>query len=352
MPISKRNRKNETLCYVALWCLVLAFYILNDINYSNDLGRPAVSTNLLSDIIRTFGTFFVLFVINNFVLIPRLLLRNRYSWYFLATTLLIVVIWLWQAHDFMTFVNSTPKPIRHDRPRPPLDAFPLFLHFVYDLLTIGINLSTALIFRQYDDRLEQESLRKENAETQLTYLKGQINPHFYMNMLNNIHGMIEINPARAQDMVLDMSRLMRYMLYESSKPRVPLKSEVDFLKDYLQIMRQRYPKSMVEIKAEFPDASETESIEVPPLIFLVFIENSFKHGISYSRHSYVDVSLVVDEGTICFSCVNSVNGETKETSGIGLHNVRKRLALIYADNARLETSKTEEYYTVNLTIIP
>lgn len=352
MPISKRNRKNETLCYVVLWCLVLAFYILNDINESNDLGRPTVGTRLFADIVRTFGTFFVLFIINNFVLIPRLLLRNRYIWYFIATALLIVVIWLWQAHDFMSFVHKTHRPIRHDGPRPPLVAFPLFLHFVYDLLTIGVNLSTALIFRQYDDRLEQESLRKENAETQLTYLKGQINPHFYMNMLNNIHGMIEIDPSRAQDMVLDMSRLMRYMLYESSKPRVPLKSEVDFLKDYLQIMRQRYPETMVEIKAEFPEARLMEGIYVPPLIFLVFIENSFKHGISYSRPSHVDVRVAVDQGKIRFLCSNSTHGETKETSGIGLYNVRKRLALIYADKASLETIKTDESYIVNLTIEP
>ena len=352
MPISKRNRKNETLCYVALWCLVLAFYILNDINEGNDQGRPSVSTHLFSDMVRTFGTFFVLFVINNFVLIPRLLLRNRYSWYFISTALLIVVIWLWQAYDFMMFVQRTHRPMRHVGPKPPLVAFPLFLHFVYDLLTIGINLSTALIFRQYDDRLEQESLRKENAESQLTYLKGQINPHFYMNMLNNIHGMIEMDPVRAQDMVLDMSRLMRYMLYESSKPRVPLKSEVEFLKDYLQIMRQRYPESIIEIKADFPDYPLMDGIEVPPLIFLVFIENSFKHGISYTRHSHVYVSLATKDGTIHFRCINSVHGVAKESSGIGLQNVRKRLALIYNDRALLDTIQTEDSYTVNLTIKP
>ena len=94
---------------------------------------------------------------------------------------------------------------------------PLLLDFMYAIVVVGVNLAVALMFQRYYDKLERESLMKANAESQLANLKAQINPHFYMNMLNNIHGMIEIDPERAQSMVIDMSQLMRHMLYESSQ---------------------------------------------------------------------------------------------------------------------------------------
>ena len=244
----------------------------------------------------------------------------------------------------------------HHGPRPhmrPLIPLPLFLDFTYSLLVVGGNLAIALIFQRFDDTLERESLMKTNAEARLEYLKAQINPHFYMNMLNNIHGMIEIDPERAQTMVIDMSRLMRYMLYDSSKPMISLSDEVGFLQNYLRLMRLRFPENRVSITTDFPTEEKTRGISVPPLLSLVFIENAFKHGVSYRESSFVGVSMELGGNTLRVTCVNSRHSRGDEQAsdgGIGLSNVKQRLQLLYGDRASLEINATDSVYTVNLTI--
>ncbi|MDE6160691.1 MAG: sensor histidine kinase, partial [Muribaculaceae bacterium] len=235
----------------------------------------------------------------------------------------------------------------------PLLPMPLFLDFTYALLVVGCNLAIALMFQRFDDKLERESLMKTNAESRLAYLKAQINPHFYMNMLNNIHGMIEIDQEKAQSMVLDMSRLMRYTLYDSSRPLIPLAEEVEFLQNYLRLMRQRYPADRLTITSQFPLPGDMHGISVPPLLSLVFIENAFKHGVSYRELSFVSVSVEVSGSRVRFSCMNSnhpQSGNHTEREGIGLRNVGQRLALLYGEKAKLDISPTDTTYTVNLSI--
>lgn len=299
--------------------------------------------------------FVVLFLINNYLLIPKLFLKNRWGGYFTAVTLIIAALSVYHYYDFRMMmeprhVSRPAGPFPHT---PPLVPLPVLLEFVYSLLVVGCNLAVAMTFRYFEDRLETERLMKANAENQLAYLKAQINPHFYMNMLNNIHGMIEIDPERAQMMVLDMSSLMRYMLYDSSKPHISLSDEITFLNNYLNLMRQRYPESKVRIDRSFPSDEAAGAIRLPPLLFLVFIENAFKHGISYKEASYVDVGIEANDGSVVFVCVNSRHPEAKsvnEKSGIGLRNIRQRLELLYGDTARLDIDETESEYRVRLSL--
>lgn len=175
-----------------------------------------------------------------------------------------------------------------------------------------------------------------------------------MNMLNNIHGMIEIDAEKAQAMVIDMSRLMRYMLYDSSHPSIPLSQEVDFLQDYLRVMRNRFPEDKVVINSNFPSREESLCIEVPPLLTLVLAENAFKHGISYKTPSFVDIEMKIDneDNRLIFRCVNSLRTSevSPSRSGIGLTNLRQRLTLIYGEEATLTTNLWETTYEAILTI--
>ncbi len=367
-PLSDTRRRAESVCYVVMWGLVAAFYLLNVIRARSVSGeQPLFEWGMAVRAFVALVPFVALFIVNNCILIPRLLLRGRFALYFIAAVAAIFLVWLYQYEQFMEFLAKIGPPPEGARgPRPhrfhrPLGAMPLFLDFVYDLLVVGMNIATVLIFQNYRYRLERQRLSRANAESQLTYLKDQINPHFYMNMLNNIHGMIEIDPEKAQDMVLRMSKLMRYMLYESSKPKIPLSREIEFLRDYLQIMRQRYPESKVKIEAEFPSAAESGSIMVAPLFYLVYIENAFKHGISYQAVSRVSVKISIGGDKVTFDCENTVAADSKadksgDSHGIGLQNASKRLQLIYGDSFTLtegeESDEGEEnkLYRVSLTI--
>ncbi|MDE6383736.1 MAG: histidine kinase, partial [Paramuribaculum sp.] len=247
--------------------------------------------------------------------------------------------------------HRLPDPLPFEPPKR-LFPLPLLLDFIYDVLVIGGNIAISLAFQRYYDRLDRERLLKANAQSELSYLKAQINPHFYMNMLNNIHGMIEIDAEGAQQMVIDMSHLMRYMLYDSSRATTTLDKEVEFISTYLSIMRRRYPRERVEISARLPEGDILRHIELPPLLFLVFIENAFKHGISYRRNSFVAISLSIEGDTLDFSIINSRPQEPPlhSASGIGLTNIRQRLDLIYGSRALLDITETPQSYTAHLTI--
>lgn len=345
------NRHYETRTYLGLWLLVIALYTLGTIRSHSMVSTTPVSGEILMRMAMTLVPFAILFAVHNWILIPRLLFRNRLRAYFACTLAAILIIWALQYAHFMHEIKLHPMP-RNFPPGPRhILPLPIFLDFIFSLLIIGTNLVIALLFQRVEDKFERESLMKTNAENQLSYLKAQINPHFYMNMLNNIHGMIEIDPAKAQDMVIDMSQLMRYMLYDSSQPHISLAAEIEFLKNYLRLMRQRYPSDKVAITSEFPDDRHIAGVLVPPLIFLVFIENAFKHGITYREESYVSVSIRVADGMVEFHCLNSNHPTADQHKpGIGLHNVEQRLRLIYGDGYHLESTPTATSYNVNLTI--
>lgn len=351
-----KERRTETFVYACLWLGAIGLYLLDIMRTRAQMSEPLVDAAVISRVTGTLLPFFLLFLVNNYLLIPRYLLRNRIKVYFSVTVLAIVILWVWQYYDFVNHEKPMIRPPRPPRPElhpeiHPLLPLPLFLDFTYALLVIGANMAVALMFQRFDDKLERESLMKSNAESRLAYLKAQINPHFYMNMLNNIHGMIEINPERAQSMVIDMSNLMRYTLYDSSKPRIPLTDEVAFLRNYLHLMRQRYPEDRVAINITFPTETEMRGITLPPLLSLVFIENAFKHGVSYRETSFIDVKLGVGAGELTFRCENSDHAVADSGhEGIGLYNISQRLHLLYGDHASLKITKADRKYSVLLTI--
>lgn len=352
------NKKLETLIYVGIWLVAIILFLLDIMRGRSYTSLPLLDWAVVGRMALTLVPFMTLFAINNYLLIPRLLKRGHYAKYLIFALCVIALIWIWQQFQFSSI--SVADEARKLRPRPPhhgphpLMPLPIFLDLICDFLIVGMNLVVSLIFQNFADRLKHESLMKENAENQLTYLKAQINPHFYMNMLNNIHGMIEIDTEKAQEMVIEMSSLMRYMLYDSSRPEINVASEVDFIKDYLALMRVRYPEDIVKISAHLPAAKDVAGIKIPPLLFLVFLENAFKHGISFSTESFVTVSLTVEDGAIVFRSMNSIPKATREQhrQGIGLENVKRRLDLIYGRKYSLDIDSEESTYTVTLSLPP
>lgn len=343
------NKRLETIIYVCFWLIAILLFTLDIIQSNGYSGVTHFNHVAIGHLCLTILPLITLFAINNYILIPKLLKKGMYVRYFISALLLIVAIWIWQNFQFFNILDvgrTHPHHIHSHRPGPhPLLPLPLFLDLIYDVLIIGVNLAISLLFQQFADRLQHESLMKENAENQLSYLKAQISPHFYMNMLNNIHGMIEIDPQKAQEMVIEMSSLMRYMLYDSSRSEIALSDEVGFIKDYIALMRVRYPDDIVSISVNLPNDTDIAGIRTPPLLFLVFLENAFKHGISYTSTSFVSVNLTTENGSITFRCSNSLHRAKDDTlhHGIGLKNVKRRLNIIYGNKYNLEITQSTTY---------
>lgn len=222
------------------------------------------------------------------------------------------------------------------------------LLLVVFVLAFNICVRLSFFTMRRDESIQQ--LEREKLKAELDYLKYQINPHFFMNTLNNIHALIDIDTGKAQAAVLELSKMMRYVLYDASSSFVPLEKDVSFIKGYIDLMRLRYSDKL-SVSLSFDLPKNCGCLYVPSLLLVVFVENAFKHGVTYTKKSDIAVSLRVDEQekVLDFVCDNSCHGGKKaKQGGIGIENVRKRLQLLYGSSAVLDIANNEERYIVTL----
>ncbi len=199
--------------------------------------------------------------------------------------------------------------------------------------------------------VKKEQLEKQAVEAELYYLKSQINPHFLFNTLNNIHTLVYKQAATAPDAVMQLASLMRYMIYESNAPMVPLARELAYLQDYVSLQQLRYKEqAIVDLQIE----GATDTCDVAPLLFIHLLENAYKHSPARLGRGDIHVRVAVKEDTLTFSVQNPVGSSQAHNldgpGGIGLPNVRKRLALLYPDQHKLDIQKTAESFAIVLTI--
>ncbi len=219
------------------------------------------------------------------------------------------------------------------------------------ILVFGFSTGMSILQKKRKDDQDREKLEKTNIENELVILKNQINPHFFFNSLNNIYALIDIDGERAQKSIETLSILMRYIIYESNSERVDIKKEFDFSRSYIALMKQRLTskvKLTVDISEEFPDA------QIPPLLFIAFIENSFKHGVSYRDSSFIDIKLNIIGRTIVFHCINSIptsnDSQKTKQGGFGIANIKKRLGILYGARAQLTLNNSDNKFEVKLKI--
>ena len=197
----------------------------------------------------------------------------------------------------------------------------------------------------------QRELEKERAEAELQNLKSQLNPHFLFNTLNNIYSLIAFSPEKAQEAVHDLSRLLRYVLYESSQPFVPLEKDFDFLRNYVELMRIRLPKH-VELKTNI--VASSPGTLIAPLLFISLVENAFKHGVSNNKPSFIHLDIHQEGAEVVCTIVNSYfpksPDQDKSGSGIGLVNLEKRLGLLYPGHFSFQCGREGDNYSSYLSI--
>ncbi len=325
--------------------------------------------------------FAVIFLVNNFLLAPKLLFKSKYWAYIISCLgLLLLVIVLnnvllkpqllhpkmhpdkeafLQKENFKRDNAPFPpyheigeNPIPNGRPLPPRKLFFSFGIFSIGLLVIGFNSGVKVFVRWTIETEERNEKERHYLSTELAFLKQQISPHFFMNTLNNIHALIDIDSERAKDCVVKLSRLMRYLLYEADEEKVPLAREIEFLESYIELMRLRYDETKLSVDINYSES--TKPVYIPSLLFLPLIENAFKHGIDTKSKSFVDVRFSVNDHALVFAIKNSnfpkTSGEFNEASGIGLENIRKRLNLIYGDNYTMHIHSDDMVYEIVLEI--
>ena len=366
----------ENLIYLAVWVLLFLAPLLSlYVRTMNDMYLLFDWTEVFL-VWRRLLLFLVLFLVHNFLLAPLLIHRNKRIAYFSIVVVVIAAFTVYQCStrpDIAKPMGHRPPPHMEmsDHPRPPqqpdlsktdeppahqprhMSPPPIIgehdiLAVLVLILIFGTNVAIKGYCRSRDDRKRLAELERENLEQQLEYLRYQINPHFFMNTLNNIHALVDIDPAKAKDTIVELSKMMRYVLYEGNKRCVPLQYEIEFIQHYVALMQLRYPDK-VKITVDLPQ--KVPSWKIPPLILITFIENAFKHGVSYQRESFIEVKVVVVDNKLLFTCRNSkADTANNEKGGIGLANVRKRLDLIYYDDYTLRIDDDSDVYTVSLVI--
>jgi LytS/YehU family sensor histidine kinase len=207
-------------------------------------------------------------------------------------------------------------------------------------------LITRWIFKQTKSIL---TLKNEKAKTELMHLKSQVNPHFFFNMLNNLYGWVDKDPVKAKKLILSLSDMMRYSIYEGEKDSVSLEEEVVYMQQYIELHRMRYHK---EIDIQFVIDTPENPVHVMPLLFIILLENAFKHGVENLReNAFVHLKMVANDKQVVFEIANNFDPkEIPTTPGIGVQNLKRRLELVYPKKHSLILDSDNGIYKAKLTL--
>ncbi|WP_192820373.1 sensor histidine kinase [Rufibacter sp. LB8] len=326
-----RIKRVFTLIHLGLWTL---FGLLLALQLSQENGHWRTMT--LGFLLTCLYVFY-----SHFILLTRYLGKNQKKAYFGKLAVIMVT-------------GPIPFLIFHYRK---LDTWDPFIeHYSITFFTsVPAFLFLSWLARVTENlvinTIKKEQLEKQAVEAELHYLKSQINPHFLFNTLNNIHTLVYKQAPAAPEAVMRLASLMRYMIYESNSTVVPLSREMTYLQDYIGLQQLRYKNSPV---VDLQTLGDLESCQIAPLLFIHLLENAYKHSPARLEPGAIKVSIVREVDSLRFTIQNPITknpgNRLEEPGGIGLPNVRKRLALLYPDQHRLEVSSAGEVFTITLQI--
>ena len=363
----------ETLVYLAFWVIVfLAPIISLHMRMQSNRSMP-FDWDEVGHAWEVLAIAMGMYFVHNHFIAPLIIYQRRKVLYFAASTFLLffylLVMYLARPAEVPKHFRSPhggprkeccvkadcPKhPVypRHEEPEF-MQPLPIMgpgelMAAICVVLLMGMNLGVKYYFKEEQDAEERQELDKKNLEQRLQYLRYQVNPHFFMNTLNNIHALVDIDPEKAKTTIVELSKMMRYILYEGSNRLIPVQREMQFLNNYVLLMRLRYPD---KVSITFDAPSAVPDLLLPPLLLIIFVANAFKHGISYCNDSFINISFRIEGGRLVFKCRNSKNmNRNCEKGGLGLVNVRKRLDLLFAQNYRLDITDGADVYEVTLSL--
>ena len=331
------------MCHLAFW----AFLFLSPLTYWRGTGFNFVHYMLtcMQPLV-----VMVVFYLNYLVLAPKLFVAGKHRYDLLINVVLLISLGT-LVHYWMDFVNGMFVPGYRDQ-----DTVGTLSYIARDVLNLAIFAAgaTALaLARRWvtaDQKLKE--MEAARAQAELRNLRNQINPHFLLNTLNNIYALTAFDTAKAQEAIQELSKMMRHILYEYQKPLIPLKEEIDFLENYVKLMRIRLPQS---VEVTFNATHPKGSVEVAPMILISLVENAFKHGTSPTEPSFVHINITAEESKLICDIQNSNNPKTSSDHsghGIGLQQVKRRLELAYPNRYTWQqgTKDNDKTYYSTITI--
>ena len=365
------NLKNiEQIVFIVSWIAIFSIPFFNN-RLNNELNWEKV----LVEWIKTFS-YFIIFVVNIFVLVPKFLFQKKYYSYLgLALLVILLVIGftilgglilsppqsiamppmdLGPGMPPMELGSGMPAPMGY-RPVTLPEQKSIYMNFVDNLilsiLIVGASTSVKMVSQWLNEESRRKDVEKEQLKTELAFLRHQVSPHFFMNTLNNIHALIDINAEDAKNTIIELSNMMRYLLYDTTQGQTTLKKEIVFIESYIALMQLRFPKE-VSVTLDIP--KKIRDIQIPPMLFISFLENAFKHGVSYQSKSFVSFKIEQTETLLKCTIKNSKHksneNQEKSYSGIGLTNIKQSLKLLFGNDYILNIHELDKEFEVQLTI--
>jgi sensor histidine kinase YesM len=282
----------------------------------------------------------LLFYLNYYVFIPKILYRKSISYYIFALIGCLIVFW-----GLRNLIQNFIA--RND---------PFFFPFFAIFIPVAFILALSLALRVTSDRLREERERKEqeteNLKSELSFLRSQISPHFLFNIMNNLVALNRKKSDLVEPTLIKLSQLMRYMLYDSDEKKVSIDREIEYLESYIDLQKLRFSKDFNIVFEK--NVTDAEGGQIEPMLLIPFVENAFKHGTGSVENPKIHIQLVYNNKILIFNVFNKfdpLSMETKDSSsGIGLRNVSRRLTLLYGNNHSLKVAPEGNMFKVELTI--
>lgn len=337
------------LIHIAIW-LILFFSPLMFMNHGDGITiRHFLSVSMVTMV------QMIVFYLNYFWLTPIYLTGGPKKYYFIINTILIIAFGIcmhqWMEHTRMEFRVPPPRSIAT---APEARHLVFIMRNVFNLaISAGIATLAQLAMKWQLSENARREAETARADAELKNLKAQINPHFLLNTLNNIYSLTVINKTKAQEAIMELSKLLRYILYDNQSRFVSIHNEVQFLTNYINLMKIRVPDNVdIQFNVDVPKESR---VNIAPLIFISLVENAFKHGTSNTNPCFIHINLSVSNETVECCIRNSnypKNSNDRSGHGIGLEQVVKRLQLLYPDKHSFVKSinETGKEYISKITI--
>lgn len=349
----KSTKRYKILWQVLLWTfawLLISFFLTDGLENFSRFVTIATRSAIGIPIVVT---------LNMALLLPHLYFRKKYFAFILAGLAILMAVTVLIHGDFWPWADWLKGPSSPERPRvehpdrnPSFNGF-RWLGFMIPFLVSFLG-STLIQIARFADQKEKEAIQseKEKLETELKFLKSQVNPHFLFNALNNIYTLSVVESKRTPDSIMELSEILRYMVYDADADQVPLKHEIQYIKNFVSLKQLKDSRGM-DIQLDLDTAGQ--DLMIAPLLFIPFVENAFKHSkIEDLKHGFIRITLKTRDRKVDFHVENSLpeNEYTKDqVGGVGLENTAKRLALLYpGDRHHLQIEETDQRFSVHLSL--